>query len=73
VLVQEAATAAVSVTMPVTLDAAEKDPIFRGRAAYSRRRFAQTWRTDVPVDVLAGSTTTSAIVSRQETSLEWCS
>ena len=66
------ATAAVSVTMPVTLDAAENDPISRGRPAYSVRLLSSASRSTCPSSS-SGMTTTSAIVSRHEISLEWCS
>jgi hypothetical protein len=55
--------AALSETMPVTLEAAEKDPIFRGRAAYSCSRSRRTDREMWP-SRSCGITTTSAIVSR---------
>ena len=64
--------AAVSETMPVTLEAAEKVPIFSGRSAYfsswSRRSSQST-----PPSASCRITTTSAIDSRHGISLEWCS
>ena len=63
---------AVSERMPVTLLAAENDPISSGRSACSssrrRRRSWSMWPS-----ASSAITTTSAIVSRQGTSLEWCS
>jgi hypothetical protein len=63
---------AVSETMPVTLLAAEKLPIFSGRAAYranSRARCAWSMRPSRSSAIV----TTSAMVSRQGSSFEWCS
>jgi hypothetical protein len=64
--------AALSETMPVTFEAAENEPILRGRAAYSCRRSRRTEREMWP-SRSCGMTTTSAIDSRQGSSLEWCS
>ena len=42
----------VSVTMPVTLDAAENDPIFSGRSAYAVELLREDGQVDVAVRVL---------------------
>ena len=64
--------ACVSVTMPVTLEAAENDPILSGRSRYrissSSSRAMSMWPS-----ASSGMTTTSAIDSRHGSSLEWCS
>ena len=62
----------VSDRMPVTLLAAENEPIRSGRAAYRRSSSA---RCEVSMCPWASARirTTSAIVSRQEISFEWCS
>ena len=66
------AIATVLDTMPVTLEAAENDPIRNGRSAYSssasRRRSRSMWPS-----TSCGIVTTSAIDSRHGISLEWCS
>ncbi len=62
----------VFVTMPVTLDAAEKEPIFSGRSAYVVSSASRA-STSIRPSESSGMTTTSAIVSRQDSSLEWCS
>ncbi len=63
---------AVSETIPVTLEAAENEPILSGRSAYfsscSRR---SSWST--PPSASWRIVTTSAIDSRHGISLEWCS
>ena len=45
----------VSETMPVTLEAAENEPIFSGRSAYFSSCGAQLVEVDVAVGVLRGS------------------
>ena len=64
--------ATVSETIPVTLEAAEKDPISSGRSecrsSCSRRAARSMWPS-----MSCGMVTTSAIDSRQGISLEWCS
>ncbi|KJK11545.1 hypothetical protein UB45_13235 [Terrabacter sp. 28] len=62
----------VSVTMPVTLLAAEKEPMSSGRCAYAVRRSRRTSRSTCP-SRSCGMTTTSATHSRHMTSFEWCS
>ena len=62
----------VLVTMPVTLDAAENDPIRSGRSAYSTSRSRSTSRSIRP-SASSGMVTTSATHSRHGTSLLWCS
>ena len=62
----------VSDLMPVTLEAAEKLPMSRGRSAWA---ISSASRRTVSMCPAASSemTTTSAIDSRQGSSLEWCS
>jgi hypothetical protein len=67
-----AAMPAVSLTMPVTLEAAENDPIFSGRSAYRRSCSSSTAEEMCP-SRSSGMTTTSASDSRHGSSLEWCS
>ena len=63
---------AVSEPMPVTLEAAEKLPILSGRSAYrSSSRSSSAWST-WPSES-SSMVTTSAIDSRQGSSLLWCS
>ena len=63
---------AVSETMPVTLEAAEKDPIRSGRSAYfSSCTRSSSWST--PPSESSWMVTTSASDSRHGISLEWCS
>jgi hypothetical protein len=64
--------AAVSVRMPVTLEAAENVPIFSGRSAYFSSWVRSSSRS-TPPSMSSWITTTSAIDSRQGISLEWCS
>ena len=64
--------ATVSETMPVTLEAAENEPIFSGRSAYARSAARSASRSMWP-SASCGITTTSAIDSRHGISLEWCS
>ena len=62
----------VSLTMPVTLEAAEKLPILSGRPACATRArpsFSRSMRPSASSSI----TTTSAMDSRQHSSLEWCS
>ena len=61
-----------SVVMPVTLLAAENEPIFSGRAAWSSRAARRASRSMCP-SRSSGITTTSAIDSRHGSSLLWCS
>ena len=62
----------VSETMPVTLEAAEKEPIFSGRSAnFSSCSASSSW--SMRPSASSWMVTTSAMVSRQEISLEWCS
>ncbi|HEY6794837.1 MAG TPA: hypothetical protein VI248_09150 [Kineosporiaceae bacterium] len=56
----------------MTLLAAENDPIRSGRWAYGESSFSRASRSMCPSSS-AGISTTSAIVSRQASSLEWCS
>jgi hypothetical protein len=58
--------------MPVTLLAAEKLPIFSGRAA-CRSSSRASWAWSMRPSGSSAMVTTSAIVSRQGSSLEWCS
>ena len=62
----------VSVTMPVTLDAAENEPILQRPIGVPHQLPFQRGHVDVTVRVL-GYLTRSAIVSRHGSSLEWCS
>ena len=64
--------ATVSETMPVTLEAAENEPILTGRSAYSSRALRSRSRSMWP-SASCGIVTTSAIDSRHGSSLEWCS
>ena len=66
------AIATVLDTMPVTLEAAEKEPIRSGRSAYSFR-VLRSWSRSMWPSASCGIVTTSAIVSRHGISLEWCS
>ena len=62
----------VSETMPVTFDAALKDPMSSGRSANSSSRSRRSsWQT--PPSASSRMVTTSAIDSRHGISLEWCS
>ena len=63
---------AVSLTMPVTLLAAENEPIRSGRSACAASSASSRSRSMWP-SASSGMTTTSAIDSRQGSSLEWCS
>ena len=65
-------TASVSVRMPVTLLAAENDPILSGRSAYWSRAASSAARSTWP-SASSGTVTTSAMLSRQGSSLLWCS
>ena len=62
----------VSLTMPVTLDAAEKAPISSGRSACSTSRCSST-ATSMWPSRSSGIVTTSQMDSRHGSSLEWCS
>ena len=64
--------AAVSDTMPVTLEAAENDPICIGRSAW-RSSSARSWRRSMCPSRSSWMVTTSAMDSRQGSSLLWCS
>jgi hypothetical protein len=64
--------ARVSETMPVTLEAAEKLPIRSGRSAW-RASSRASWPWSMWPSASSRITTTSAIDSRQGSSLEWCS
>ena len=66
------AIATVLETIPVTLEAAEKEPIFSGRSAYSSSVARRASRSMWP-SASCGIVTTSAIDSRHGISLEWCS
>ena len=66
------AIAAVFETMPVTLEAAENEPIRSGRSAYSSHAARSASRSMWP-SASCGMVTTSAIDSRHGISLEWCS
>ena len=62
----------VSVTMPVTLLAAENDPILSGRSAcFSSSAASRSW--SMWPSASSRMVTTSAIDSRHGSSLEWCS
>jgi hypothetical protein len=58
--------------MPVTLLAAENEPIFSGRSAYSASSASSRARSMWP-SASSGIVTTSAIDSRHGSSLLWCS
>ena len=62
----------VSETIPVTLLAAENEPIFRGRSAYFSSSARSTAWSMWP-SASSRIVTTSAIDSRHGSSLEWCS
>jgi hypothetical protein len=62
----------VSVMIPVTLEAAENEPIFSGRS-WKRMSSASSRALSMWPSRSSGITTTSAIVSRHGSSLEWCS
>ncbi len=62
----------MSLTIPVTLLAAENEPIFSGRSAYRTSSPARRSTSMCP-SASCGMTTTSAIDSRHGSSLEWCS
>ena len=64
--------AAVSDTIPVTLEAAEKLPIFSGRSAY-RSSSSSSWTRSISPSRSSWIVTTSAIDSRHGSSLLWCS
>ena len=66
------ATAAVLDTIPVTLEAAENEPMRSGRSAYSSHAARSASRSMCP-SASCGMVTTSAIDSRHGISLEWCS
>ena len=65
-------TARVSDRMPVTLEAAEKLPIFSGRSAWRTSSASRRARSMSP-SASSGISMTSAIDSRQGSSLLWCS
>ena len=69
---RSAAIPQVSETMPVTLLAAEKEPILSGRSAYVSSS-AASWAWSMCPSASSRMVTTSAIDSRQGSSLEWCS
>ncbi len=58
--------------IPVTFEAAEKLPIFSGRPAW-RSSSASRWRRSRRPSASSRMTRSSAIDSRQGSSLEWCS
>ena len=62
----------VSLTIPVTLDAAEKAPMSSGRSACSTRRCSSTCVSMWP-SRSSGIVMTSQIDSRHGSSFEWCS
>ena len=62
----------VLLTIPVTLRAAENEPIRSGRSACAASSASSRSRSMWP-SASSGITTTSAIDSRQGSSLEWCS
>jgi hypothetical protein len=62
----------VSVSAPVTLEAAENEPMRSGRSAW-RRSSRSSWAVSARLLASCPMTTTSAIDSRQGSSLEWCS
>ena len=62
----------VSVTIPVTLLAALNEPILSSRSAY-RSSSAASWSTSMWPSASSWMVTTSAIDSRQGSSLLWCS
>ena len=64
--------ARVSETIPVTLEAAEKLPMRSGRPAW-RPSSSSSWPRSMWPSASSRITTTSAIDSRQGSSLEWCS
>ena len=66
------AISAVRATIPVTLEAAENEPISSGRSACSSSRSRRSSRS-TPPSLSSLMVTTSAIDSRQGISLEWCS
>ena len=63
---------AVSETIPVTLEAAENEPILSGRSAYFSSCSRSSSRS-TPPSASSWIVTTSAIDSRHGISLEWCS
>ena len=62
----------MSVTMPVTFDAAENAPISCGRSR-CRSSSASSWTRSMWPSASSSMVTTSAIDSRHGSSLEWCS
>jgi hypothetical protein len=64
--------ARVSETMPVTFEAAEKLPM-RSRRPAVRASSSASWPRSMWPSASSRITTTSAIDSRQGSSLEWCS
>jgi hypothetical protein len=64
--------ARVSDTIPVTLEAAEKLPMRSGRSAWPASS-CSSWAWSIWPSASSWITTTSAIDSRQGSSLEWCS
>ncbi len=66
------ATRRVSVTMPVTFDAAENEPMSSGRCWCVRSALSSA-STSMWPSASSGICTTSAIDSRHGSSLEWCS
>ena len=65
-------TARVSERMPVTLEAAEKDPMRSGRSAW-RTSSRSSWARSMRPSASSWMVTTSAMDSRHGSSLEWCS
>ena len=70
--VEQVGDAVVSVTIPVTFEAAENDPIRSGRSAW-RTSSSSSRATSMCPSASSGITTTSAIDSRHGSSFEWCS
>jgi hypothetical protein len=66
------AIAAVSDTMPVTFDAAENEPILSGRDS-NRASSASRCARSIAPSASSWIVTTSAMDSRQGSSLLWCS
>ena len=65
-------TSSVSVSLPVTLEAAEKDPTMTSEPADARSRASRSLRLGPP-EGASSISTTSAPVSRQGRIFEWCS
>ena len=72
VTVEQHGDGALSETMPVTFEAAEKEPMISGRSA-KRRSSCSRWARSMWPSGSSWMVTRSAIDSRQGSSLEWCS